>query len=410
MIERIKKIINMIGVDDYIIREERERSLELYFVRRELDTKRSVSRCDHTVTLFRDHTDGENEWRGMSRVIVFESMSDEEIRDKLRAGYDAALYIKAESYAMAEGVSDRRECPEVSPDDVAERYREAMYEPDVESDAFINSAEIFTTLKYVRIVSSRSTDVAYATFETAGEVVVQCKGEEDVELCDTFRYEGEAYSSLRDRVREDLRAVRDRASASRVLPSGSYDVILERDCVRTLVGYAYFQAEGKNIHTGYSQAKAGERLLGVLPDIRLVPHVPYSSEGIALRERELLRDGVLRSVVCDMRYSSYLGCEPTGEYIRLRAGSGERSIAEMKAEPHLYIVSFSDFQFDELDGYFGGEVRLGYYFDGHSTRAVTGFSVSGNFRTAASVEYSSERYSDYTYDGPAYIKIGGVTV
>ena len=352
MIERIKKMIEMIGVDGYIVREVRSSELELYFVRRELDTKRSVSRCDYTVSLFCDHTDGESKRRGVSHVILFESMSDEEMLDKLREGYDSALYIKAEPYELAEGVTDRVEHTGVSLSDVAEGYRTAMYEPDTESDAFINSAEIFTTLREVRIVSSRSADVSYATFETSGEVVVQCKGAEDVELYDSFRYEGEAYSSLRDRVREDLAAVRDRAGASRALPSGSYDVILERDCVRALLGYALFQAEGKNVHTGYSQAKVGERLLGVFPDTYLIPHVPYSNEGIPLVERELVRDGVLQCVVCDMRYASYLCCEPTGEYIRLGARSGERSIAEMSARPHLYIVSFSDFQFDELDGYF----------------------------------------------------------
>ena len=125
-----------------------------------------------------------------------------------------------------------------------------------------------------------------------------------------------------------------------------------------------------------------------------------------MQERALVRDGELCTLVGGMRYATYLGAEPTGEYERIRAESGDYSMQLLASIPCIYIDSFSDFQFDELDGYFGGEVRLGYYYDGECVRAVTGVSVSGNFREAGRVEYSAERYSDYTYDGPRYVRIG----
>ena len=199
--------------------------------------------------------------------------------------------------------------------------------------------------------------------------------------------------------------MRDRASAEREVDVEGLDLVLEGECVRTLIGYAAYQADAKNIHTGYSTGKAGERIAGVYPDLEVVPTAPYSREGIVMRERALVRAGVLISPIGDMRFCSYIGAEPTGEYVRIRAESGDRLRDELFCSPCLYVVAFSDFQFDELDGYFGGEVRLGYLYDGGSVRAVTGVSVRGNFREAKRVEYSLERYSDYTYDGPRYMRI-----
>ena len=410
MIERIKNILASLAIDDYLIRETSETRLEGYYVRRALDMKRSAEYVEYAVSVYHSYRDGEEEYLGSSDALLFASMSDEEIGAKLTAAYTAASYVRTPAYPHAPAHTDVREGAHPTLSAIAEGFREALYRYDVDEDAFINSAEIFVASRYTRLVSSGGVDVGYPSLECSGELVVQCKGAADVELFDYFRYDGECYDALADRVRDKLRAVRDRAAAEINMPSGEYDVILEGECVRTLLGYALFQASAKNIYTGYSSASAGERLHGIYPDLTVIPTSPYSREGLEMSEQPLTSDGRLSRVIGGMRFSSYLGTTPTGEYERIRAESGDMPLSEMKKDAHLYIVAFSDFQFDELDGYFGGEVRLGYYYDGQSIRAVTGFSVSGNFRTAESVAYSRGRYIDYTYDGPACVRIGGVSV
>ena len=53
------------------------------------------------------------------------------------------------------------------------------------------------------------------------------------------------------------------------------------------------------------------------------------------------------------------------------------------------IKSFSDFQVDAMDGYFGGEFCLGYLFDGQKETIITGGTVSGNiFEAQKNLEFS----------------------
>ena len=83
----------------------------------------------------------------------------------------------------------------------------------------------------------------------------------------------------------------------------------------------------------------------------------------------------------------------------------------MKKEPYLYVVSFSDFSMDSLSGYFGGEIRLAYLFDGEKVMPVTGGSVSGNLlELQKDMAFSTERYKDKDYDGPFAVEFHGVAV
>lgn len=405
MTDRLKRILRGIGITDYLIREKNTQRAELYYVRRTLDTKRSVSLRDITVCVYRGFSvDGEN-YLGCCEVIVYPSMTDGEIEKRLLSGYETAAHVKVREYPFACAVRDVREDSVPDIDRIADCCADAVYRADTDTDAYVNSTEIFVSYTYTRLCSSRGVDVGYPSLETSGEIVVGCKGKEDAELYDGFRYEGECFEALFERTRRKLAEARDRASAERSVDVEGLDLVLEGECVRSLIGYAAFLAGAKNIHTGYSSAKAGEKLTGIYPDLTAVPSAPYSREGIAMKERALVRDGILVSPIGDMRFSSYIGAEPTGEYSRIYAESGSTPVRELLSSPCLHVVAFSDFQFDELDGYFGGEVRLGYLYDGERVRAVTGVSVCGNFRTAQHVEYSSERCSDYTYDGPRYVRI-----
>ena len=292
----------------------------------------------------------------------------------------------------------------------AQKYADAIFSAEDGGVAFVNSAEVFCTHVRTRIVSSHGIDVSFSTLETSGEIVVGCREGEDVELFDYFRYEGEQYSALTDRVGQRLREVRDRSNAHRLAEAGEYCVILEGECVREMLGYVLWRANARNVHTGYSTASVGGNVPGRLPDITASATTPYSPEGIRMSDLPLVSDGRLTALVGNMRFCSYLGVSPTGEYEKLTAASGNCTLAQLCREKCLHLVSFSDFQFDPLDGYFGGEVRLGYLIEGDRITPVSGFSVSGNYRTLGdSFEFSTERYTDHSYDGPRYMRITGVT-
>ena len=415
MTGRIVSILEGEGVCTYIIRNVCESRVEMYLVGERTDIMRSSDTDDYSVSVYCDFTvDGEQN-RGCADVRIFGSMTDEEISSRIRAAMRAARLSPAPYYPLAAAMTERAD--DTSPDiyRICEGYRRALCEHGTLEGAFINSAELFCSHKRTRIVSSEGLDVCSAVTECTGELVVGCREGEDVELFDYFRYEGEQYELLGERAGRLLASVRDRSRAEKCVRTGRYDIILEGECVRELLGYVLWLSDNKNIHTGYSSASVGAPVAGDLPDIEGIPTLGFSREGVRMIPRMILADGILVSCTGDVRFSHYRSAEPTGHYERIRASVRPHQrvmpLAQLEEELCIHIVSFSDFQFDPYDGYFGGEVRLGYLCrDGHRT-PVTGLSVSGYFgENCTSMCYSSERHTDYTYDGPLAVRIGGVTV
>ena len=106
MIERLTSILSHMGIGDYLIREKQTESCELYYIRRELDVARSVDSLDVSVRVYRSFSENGVEYRGSGEVLIFESMSDEEIEQKLRRGYAACIYVRDEAYPPAPPVTE----------------------------------------------------------------------------------------------------------------------------------------------------------------------------------------------------------------------------------------------------------------------------------------------------------------
>ena len=155
----------------------------------------------------------------------------------------------------------------------------------------------------------------------------------------------------------------------------------------------------------------GEKVQGEKLNITLHASNPYSSEGIPMKDLTLLKEGELKAIHGNARFAYYLGVEPTGIYSAVKLDNGTKAFEEMKKEPYLYVVSFSDFSMDSLSGYFGGEIRLAYLSDGEKVTPVTGGSVSGNLlELQKDMAFSTERYKDKDYDGPFAVEFHGVAV
>ena len=71
----------------------------------------------------------------------------------------------------------------------------------------------------------------------------------------------------------------------------------------------------------------------------------------------------------------------------------------------------SGLQVDIYNDYIGGEVRLGYYFDGKREIPVTGISISGKLSTAlANMRLSNEATTYESYHGPKCAIFEGIEV
>jgi predicted Zn-dependent protease len=141
---------------------------------------------------------------------------------------------------------------------------------------------------------------------------------------------------------------------------------------------------------------------------------PLDDEGLPASATQLIADGVFTRHWADARYAAYLGVPATGAFGNIRLGLGSRTLAQLRlmgSRPLYEIVAFSFMNPDPASGAFVAEIKLGYRHDERGSAPVKGGSISGNlFAALADAHFSSELFSDGTYDGPAAIRFGELTI
>lgn len=423
MIERIKSALARCGITMWRINERVDETTELFFVKKQLDTRRSKDTRKYEVTVFRDVESGEGEKpaRGFTSVQLIASMDDDQIDRELKGAWYAAQfaanpYFDLPDPVQAPLVEKTGELAEAPLARSAGKMVRALFAPDVHEDAFINSAELFVGRRADRIVSSNGTDVSFTDAWVNGEFVVQCKAPEDVEMYHDFEYDQLDEQALSGKVAEALTFVRDRARAQKVLKSGTYDLVLSGGQVNTVLSYYWNRSAAPMVYAKYSTWQRGEDVQGETDGERLSLTLrafhPYSEEGIPMTELSLLEDGRLNAYHGPNRFCRYLGVKPTGWMRKLSCANGTTAFEELKKGPCLWAVDFSDFQMDEMSGHFGGEIRLAYLIeeDGKIT-PVTGGSVNGSILEAQKdLAFSTERYTTAFYDGPYAVRMKGISI
>lgn len=423
MLERIKSALARCGIDRWRINERREESAELFFVKKELDTRRVKDVSKYEVTVFRDvpGKEGEKPARGFTSVQLIASMEDARLDEELKGAYYAARFAANPWYELTDPVQapvveKGGELAESPLARSAGRMARALFAPDTREDAFVNSAEVFAVRSFCRIVSSEGTDVSYTDANITGEFVVQCTAPEDVEIHNQFEYDALDEAALSAKVAEALTFVRDRARARKILKSGSYDLVLSGNSLGEVLDYYVSRSSAGMVYSKYSTWQRGDDVQGAAGGERLSltlrPAHPYSQEGVPMEDLPLVRDGKLLAWHGPNRLCRYLGVKPTGNFEKLACANGTLPFAELKKGPVLWAVTFSDFQMDAMSGHFGGEIRLAYLIDEDGTvTPVTGGSVNGSILEAQkNLVFSTERYQTARYSGPYAMRVKGVSV
>lgn len=419
--ERIKRLLKEAGISDYIVYGYTERTAELFFVKKQLDTRRIKDVGKFKVTVYRTGEKDGKPQRAFTDVTVLSAMTDAEILDALKGAYFAAQFAMNPYYELPDPVTAplieaHGPLAEHAPEQSAGEMAAALFAADHEEGAFLNSAEIFVSKKRVRVISSLGTDVSWTEAKVSGEYVVQAKEPEDVELYRDFGYTELNTAALTAHAKEALMFVRDRARAQRILKSGNYDVILsDENVMQTLWFYAQ-RAEANMLYPGYSTWKVGDAVqgeaIGEKIDLILKVRQPYSEEGIPMKDLPLFENGVLQAVHGSNRFCRYLGITPTGNYRKFAClNPGTMSFTEMKNRPCLWAVTFSGFEMDSFSGHFGGEIRLAYLIENGKATPVTGGSINGNiFEAQRDLAFSKERYAELSYDGPYAMLLKNIPV
>ena len=419
--ERIKNWLKEAGIEEYTIIKKKERTAELFFVKKQLDTRRIKDVTKYYVTVFRTGENDGQKLKAETSLTLLDSMTDAAAVKALRDAYFAAQfamnpYYEAPDPVTAPEVRKTGELAEMAPEKAAGLMAAALFAADNTEGAFVNSAEVFIIKKELRVITSAGTDVSWTDAAAKGEFVVQAKEPEDVEMYKSFGYDELETAALTAKVHECLEFVRDRARAERILKSGNYDLILTGENAAEVLKFYLGRSSAQLIYPHYSTWSVGDDVqgetVGERLDITLRASSPYSAEGIPMRDRKLIEGGVMKLAHGPNRFCRYLGAEPTGNYEKFSCdNAGSMSFEEMKSRPCLWAVTFSDFQMDYFSGHFGGEIRLAYLIEDGRATPVTGGSVNGSILDAQKdIAFSTDRFTCDSYEGPYAMMLKAVSV
>lgn len=417
MIEQIIQSLNKNSIEHYLINETTEHSTELFFIKKNLDMRRSKDVTKYEVTIYSDFVKNDVKMRGFATCSIYPGMSDEELSKKLSDAKYSCQFACNPYFEFPEPNKEICENDNIySQEDVIANMTTALFANDTASDCFINSAEIFVKNNKYHTVSSWGTDVSYERQNIEGEFVVQCTSPEDVETYQDFYYTTPDTDALSEKVRRTIDLTRQRAIATRCNINGSIKLIISGQYVADLLDFYTTRASASMIYPKYSDFEEGKQVQSsnITADalnITLTSELPFSSEGIKMTDRTLLENGVLKTIHGPARFCHYLNITPTGPYKGIRVNSGSTPLSDMETGKYLHVVNFSDFQMDAMSGRFGGEFRLAFYSDGEKVIPLTGGSISGSImELAGNMKLSSEMQTLKDYTGPFAISIDNVIV
>ena len=427
MIEKIESVLaNFKDITGWKIVENHIKSRELFFVKKELDMSRAKEVQKYKVTVYKDFTEDGIKYKGSSEVAVHPTMDEAEIESVIKGAAFSAGYVKSKYYPLVKGRPSAGKTKDVSLPELKQidEMSEAVYKNDVNSDGWINSCELFLNNDYTRIVNSEGVDVSYTGSDGLLELVVDWKGlKEEVELFKYVNFAGDAKDILSENVRELLDLAKNKAVAKPTPSLRKSTVLLTRESVPTFFKYYFAQSGARGVYDNISQFKVGETVQGENVQGDYVNMVldpclknssdsrPYDNDGIELKPVLIIENGILKRYWGDAMHSYYLNIEPTGSIKNIVVKGGSKSIDDMKKEPYLELLAFSDFQMDEFTGYFAGEIRFGWYFDGNKKIPVTGGSISGSIQDVQKNMFLSKETSQQNnFYGPKTIQLFNVSV
>lgn len=430
MLELIKKILlNCKDIDGWKIIEKNINSNELFFIKKALDMNRVKDVHHFTITVYKDFEEGGTKYKGSSSANIHPTMSEGEVKAAVEGAAFAARFIKNPYYPLVKpGTVVQPELKSnFSEKAMAEwlpEITDSIFKGDEYKKGWINSAELFINHEDTRIVNSEGVDVLFGKYSGELEFITNWKeAAEEIELYRDVKFANYDSEWFAQNVEEMLSMSMGRAKAKPMPNLGKHTVLLTGEGARSLLDFYNIQASAKMVFEGISTAKKGEsiqgeNIAGDTINMKLDPFIENSSEsaaydndGFPLSPVNLIENGVLKSYWGNTQYSHYLNIEPTGSIKNIVVDGGRKSLAAFKSEPYLELISFSNFQMDSFTGDFGGEIRLGWYFDGERTIPVTGGAITGNIKEVQHEMYlSKELQVDNDFIGPRTIQLFNISV
>ncbi len=393
-------------IDEYLVLDIQTESKELFFIKEDLQMNRGKDVRYFYVTVYKNFSEDGKNYKGSSEVKLAPNMTNEEMSTKLEMAVTAASNVKNEYFTLADKINE--EIPSIKSsfldgnitEDIANLVKD-LFSEDNQFGAFINSSEFFIEKITRRLVNSNGLDVTFDSVKGEIELVTEAHGEtESIELFEILHFSDYDQEAIKNSVKEELYYASLRAKAI-PMPQVDVPVIFKGTAAEDLFGFYEFKASASALYQKFHNHQLGDNLQGEATGdkitITLKPFLENSTrsryvdgDGVRLKDTVIVEDGILKTYTASKRFADYLNITPTGNIGNTVYTGGSKSVKELKTGPYLECLKFSSFQSDSMTGDFGGEFRLGIYFDGEKEVPVTLGSVTGNLKEASKEMYLSK--------------------
>ncbi len=420
------KVINILkntdGISDWRVSSARTESTELFFVHKDLETVRSTDTTDVKVTVYVAH-DGR---LGEATFSVYSSYNEEKIAEEIEKAKKKAAIIANQSYSLPENESGEyissSNFANYAPHELAALISKACFEADCIENGSINALEIFVYKDTVSVENSRGIDKTQIKYRAMVEAIPTFNGEESVELYEQYNFTEFEAALVTEEIATKMREVKDRYEAK--IPDGklSCPVVLDAPELESLIGNfvgslnfssVYQHSNAFSLGDDIQKGAKGDRItVTMCGEMKgSVRSASFDGDGVTLVDRKIIKDGQAFALWGGTRFAQYLGERATGNLGCMSVECGTLTDKEKTAAPYFRCASMSGLQVDIYNDYIGGEVRLGYYFDGEKEIPVTGISISGKLSTAlANMRLSSEATTYESYHGPKCAIFEGIEI
>ena len=411
------------NVSDWRIITATTLSTELFFVHKELETVRATDTKTVSVTVYADH-DGK---KGDSAFSVFESDTEELIKDKIEKAAQRALLVFNENYSLPENeVLDSElssDFTEYSQMELAEKIADATFAADCYEGGSLNATEVFVYKKILSVKNSRGIDKREVKYSAMIEAIPTWNSDnESVELYERHDFASLDTASITKEIDRKMQEVRDRCRAVKPTEELSCPVVISGHELSGLFRELIFSLNFSSVYSHTSVFAKGDKIqkepaydkinvtvCGALPGSHA--SALFDEDGVTLSERVIVEDGVAVAYFGGMRFAQYLGEEPTGNTRCIKVKTGTLTEAELEGATYLECVSMSGIQLDLYSDYIGGEIRLAYLVEGGKKTPVTGISMSGSLsKVLEGLRLSDKEVTDGAYNGPEKALLSGMTI
>ena len=418
----INLLKNTNGISDWKVNTVRTESTELFFVHKNLETVRSTDTTDIKVTVYVAH----DEKLGEASFSVYSSYDENTIVEEIEKAKKKASIIGNQAYSLPE--NEVGEYASVSnfanykPHELASLISKACFEADCIEGGSINALEIFVYKDIVSVTNSRGIDKTQTKYRAMVEAIPTFNGDESVELYEQYNFTEFDHNLVKEEIANKMHEVKDRYEAKAPENKLYCPVVLDAPELEQLMGNfvgnlnfstVYQHSNAFGLGDDIQKEAKGDRLtITMCGTVKgSVRSSVFDGDGITLVDRKIIENGRAIALYGGTRFAQYLNEVATGNLGCLSVECGTLTDEQKTSAPYFRCASMSGLQVDIYNDYIGGEVRLGYYFDGEKEIPVTGISISGKLSVAiANMRLSNEAITCESYNGPKYAMFEGIEI